>query len=212
MAEAPLARSPIAPTPPVKVEHGWEISARRSGADLRIMDCTPLAKVLVRASPDGEVARTLGVPFGRAARDEHGTLAVGAGPGEWLLLAPPGASAVVVGRVEEVTDEGLVSVFDATHGQALTRITGARAADLLTKVCGVDLSDEVTPDGAAFRSSVAKLVTDVVRDDRDGERSYLLQCERSSGQYLFEALIDAGEEFGIEIEGFNASEMQGVHG
>jgi hypothetical protein len=96
---APVARSPIAPAPPVTVEHGWEISARRTGADLRIIDCTPLTKVLVRASTDGEVARTLGVPFGRAARDESGALVVGSGPGEWLLLAPPGAGAAVTGRV-----------------------------------------------------------------------------------------------------------------
>jgi sarcosine oxidase, subunit alpha len=206
----PVARSPISPAPPVTVEHGWEISARRSGAGLRIMDCTPLAKVLVRASTDGEVARTLGVPFGRAARDEHGTLVVGSGPGEWLLLAPPEANAAVAKGVEEGQDDELVSVFDATHGRALVRITGARAADLLAKVCGVDLSDEVTPDGAAFRSSVAKLVTDVVRDDQDGVRSYLLHCERSSGQYLFDALIDAGDEFGIEVEGFVASQTQGA--
>jgi heterotetrameric sarcosine oxidase gamma subunit len=208
----PVARSPISPAPPVTVEHGWEISARRSGADLRIMDCTPLAKVLVLASTDGKLARTIGVPFGRAARDEHGTLVVGSGPGEWLLLAPPGANATVIRRVEEVPDEGLVSVFDATHGRALMRVTGARAADLLAKVCGVDLSEEVTPDGAAFRSSVAKLVIDVVRDDRAGERSYLFHCERSSGQYLFDALLDAGDEFGIEVEGFTAPEMRGVSG
>ena len=203
MAEAaPIARSPIAPVSPTTVEHGWEVSARRSGAALRITDCTPLAKVLVLASTDREVARALGVSFGRAARDAHGTLVVGSGPGEWLLLAPPGTSAAVAGRVEEVSDEGLVSVFDVTHGRALMRITGAKTVDLLAKVCGIDLSEEVTSDGAAFRSSVAKLVTDLVRDDRDGERSYLLHCERSSGQYLFDALIDAGGEFGIEVEGF----------
>ena len=211
MAE-PIARSPIPPASPVTVEHGWEISARRSGADLRIMDCTPLAKVLVLASTDGKLARTLGVPFGRAVRDEHGTLVVGSGPGEWLLLSSPGANLSVIRRVEEVPDEGLVSVFDATHGRALMRVTGARAPDLLAKVCGVDLSEEVTPHGAAFRSSVAKLVTDVVRDDRDGERSYLLHCERSSGQYLFDALLDAGNEFGMEVEGFTAPEMRGVSG
>ena len=209
---APVARSPIAPVPPVTVERGWEISARRSGAELRIMDCTPLAKVLVRASVDGEVARRLAAPFGRAARDEHGTLVVGSGPGEWLLLAPPGAWAAVARRIEEVRGEGLISAFDDTHGRALMRITGARAADMLAKVCGIDLSEEVTPDGAAFRSSVAKLVTDVVRDDRGGKRSYLLHCERSSGQYLFDALIDAGDEFGIEVEGYIASEVQGVQG
>ena len=202
MAEVPVARSPIAPAAPVTVEHGWEISARRTSASLRIMDCTPLAKVLVRASADGAVARMLAVPFRRAARDEHETLVVGSGPGEWLLLAPPGAAEAVIKRVLEVPDENLVSVFDATHGRALMRITGARAADLLAKVCGVDLSEEVTPDGTAFRSSVAKLVTDIVRDDHGGERSYLLHCERSSGQYLFDALMDAGEEFGAEVDGF----------
>jgi heterotetrameric sarcosine oxidase gamma subunit len=188
------------------VEHGWEVSARRTGAYLRIMDCTPLAKVLVRASTGGEAARALGVRFGRAARDEHGTLVVGSGPGEWLLLAPPGAGAEVAGRVEETPYAELVSVFDVTHGRALVRITGARTPDLLAKVCGIDLSERVTPDGAAFRSSVAKLVTDVVRDDLGGERSYLLHCERSSGQYLFDALLDAGDEFGIEVEGFAATE------
>ena len=208
MAEAaPIARSPISPAPPVTVEHGWEVSTRRTDADLRIMDCTLLAKVLVLASTNGEVARALGVPFGRAARDERGTLVVGSGPGEWLLLAPPGASAEVAGRVKGVSDGGLVSVLDATHGRALMRITGAKTVDLLAKVCGIDLSEEVTPAGAAFRSSVAKLVTDVVRDDLDGERSYLLHCERSTGQYLFDALIDAGDEFGIEVEGFAAPTM-----
>jgi heterotetrameric sarcosine oxidase gamma subunit len=199
---APVARSPIAPIPPTTVENGWEVSARRSAAGLKITDRTPLAKVLVMASTEGELARALGVPFGRAARDAHGTLVVGSGPGEWLLLAAPGTSAAVAQRVEEVRDEELVSVFDATHGRALMRITGPRAPDLLAKVCAIDFSEAVTPDGAAFRTSVAKLVTDVVRDDLDGERSYLLHCERSSGQYLFDALIDAGDEFGIEVDGF----------
>jgi heterotetrameric sarcosine oxidase gamma subunit len=208
---APIARSPIAQAAPTTIKHGWEVSARRSAADLKIIDCTPLAKVLVLASPDGEVARALGVPFGRAARDPHGTLVVGSGPGEWLLLAEPGTSAAVTQRVEEVKDETLVSVFDATHGRAIMRITGAKAPDLLAKVCAIDLADEVTPNGAAFRSSVAKLITDVVRDDSGGSRSYLLHCERSSGQYLFDALIDAGHEFGIEVDGFVDPGYRGVH-
>jgi heterotetrameric sarcosine oxidase gamma subunit len=204
----PVARSPIPPAPPIVIEHGWEISARQSDAELRIMDSTPLAKVLVSASPDGKFARALGIPFGRAARDEHGTLVIGSAPGEWLLLSVPGSVSEVIERVEEIPDGEMVSVFDATHGRALVRITGARAADLLSKVCAIDLSEEVTPNGTAFRSSVAKVVTDIVREDRrGGEVSYLLHCERSSGQYLFGALIDAGDEFGIEVEGYVAAEQ-----
>jgi heterotetrameric sarcosine oxidase gamma subunit len=143
-----------------------------------------------------------GVPFGCAAGDAHGTLVVGSGPGEWLLLSAPGTGAAVREHVKQIQEEEFVSVFDATHGLALVRITGARAPDLLAKVCAIDFSEAVTPNGAAFRSFVAKLVTDVIRDDLDGERSYLLHCERSSGQYLFDALIDAGNEYDIEVDGF----------
>lgn len=46
------------------------------------------------------------------------------------------------------------------------------------------------------------MITDVVRDDHAGARSYLLHCERSSGQYLFDALLDAGAASGLEVTGF----------
>ena len=58
------------------------------------------------------------------------------------------------------------------------------------------------PDGAALRTAVAAVATDVIRDDTDGIRSYLLHCERSVGQYLFDAILRAGAEFGIGVDGF----------
>lgn len=164
---------------------GWEVSDRRSSASLTLADCTLMPKWLIRG--DGVFA----VPFGRAQR-QGDTLIVGSGPGEWTVLGGEGRPAPA---------GDFVSVIDVTHGRALIRLTGARAADLLAKVCAIDFSDRVTPNGAAFRSSVAKLVTDVVRDDRDGTPAYLLHCERSSGQYLFGALLDAGAEFGIDPTG-----------
>ncbi len=199
MAEsAAVARSPIAPTPPVAIENGWEVSTRRSAADLRITDCTPLTKLLV-LGPEGGV---FGIPFGRAERDEEGVLVAGSGPGEWTLFGPPGTGEGLAGRAAAALppDEG--AVFDLTHGRAAMRITGPAAAAALAKVCAVDLAGEVSPDGAAFRSSVAKVVTDVVRDDVDGRLSYLMHCDRAFGQYLFDALLDAGAEFDIEVDGF----------
>ncbi|MDP9022618.1 MAG: sarcosine oxidase, partial [Actinomycetota bacterium] len=129
-------------------------------------------------------------------------LVVGSAPGEWYLLAPPATAGDVALRIETGGDDGPVSIVDLTHGRALLRLTGVDAASLLSKVCAIDLGDEVTPDGAAFRSSVAGVVTDVVRDDIEGRRSYLLGCERSTGQFLFDALVDAGEEFGVDVDGF----------
>jgi heterotetrameric sarcosine oxidase gamma subunit len=97
-----------------------------------------------------------------------------------------------------------VSVVDLTHGRALVRLTGPRAPDVLAAVCGIDLSEAITSDGAAFRAPVAALATDVIRDDVAGVRSYLLHCERSSGRYLFDAITSVGHDFGIETDGFRA--------
>lgn len=201
----PVARSPIPTEDPFELVGGWEVSRRRSSAPLRIVDCAPTAKVLVRARPGGEVAAALGVPFGRAARDESATLVVGSGPGEWTLLSAPGSAAEVIARILALPDDALVSAVDITHGRALMRLTGTDAPRLLSKLCAIDFDDAVTPQGSAFRSSVAKVATDVVRDDHNGTRSYLLHCERSSGQYLFEALLDAGSEFGAERDGWTSA-------
>jgi heterotetrameric sarcosine oxidase gamma subunit len=194
----PIARSPISAAAPTEVIGGWEVSVRRSSAPLRLTDCTPMAKVLLRAPCESSTAQLLDVPFGHARRLDD-ILVVGSGPTEWLFLGPVGSSpAASLGTAP--TDDH-VTMIDLTHGRALVRLTGADAPLVLAKVCAIDVSDDVTPDATAFRSSVAKVATDVVRDDLAGDRSYLLHCERSSGQYLFDALLDAGCEFGIEVEG-----------
>jgi len=201
----PVARSPIAPPPPVLVLEGWEVSGRRATAGLTLTDCTPLAKVQVRAPIGGRAAAELAVPFGRVARDQAGTLVAGSGPGEWLLLAAPGEGPALTARATGLAARcpgELVTATDITHGRALIRLNGSRGADVLARVCGIDTGEDITPDGAAFRTSVAAVATDVIRDDTGGERSYLLHCERSSGAYLFGALLTAGGEFGIEIDGF----------
>ena len=221
----PVSRSPIAPAPPVRVEAGWEVSGCRSEAALTITDCTPLAKVHLRAPWNGAMAKALGVPFGRADRDgasqggasqggasqdgaspDGAWLVVGSGPGEWLVLAPPDAAAAVTDWLATVAADAagdeFVSVTDLTHGRALVRVTGPDAADLLARLCGTDLEDDMAPDGAALRSGVAGVATDIIRDDQAAVPSYLLHCERSSGQYLFGALVSAGESFGIGVDGF----------
>jgi heterotetrameric sarcosine oxidase gamma subunit len=210
---APLARSPIAPVPPVRVEAGWEVSGCRSDAPLTITDLTPLAKVQLRAPWSGAMAKALGVPFGRAAREAvtpdgpaGAWLVAGSGPGEWLVLAPPGSAAPVADWLATVAADAagdeFVSMTDLTHGRALVRITGPDAAGLLARLCGADLHDDMAPDGAALRSAVAGVATDIIRDDQAAVPSYLLHCERSSGQYLFGALVGAGQELDIGVDGF----------
>jgi sarcosine oxidase gamma subunit len=107
-------------------------------------------------------------------------------------------------------------VVDLTHARVLIRIVGADSARVLSKLCGINFGDTTTPDGTALRTSVARLVGEVIRNDLAEPsagtaepgglvRSYLIMCERSAGQYLFDALLDAGQEYDIDIEGFGAS-------
>lgn len=205
------ARGPITPAPPEVVVAGWVVSGRRSTAALVLTDCTPLVKVALKAAHGGPMAEMLGVPFGRTDRRSwdlqapgSDVLVVGSGPGEWLVLAPPGTQDRAVGQADDAAagaDE-LVTCVDVTHGRAVVRLTGDQAVDLLAKECGLDFADHVRPDGTAVRTAVAKLATDVVRDDRAGTPSYLLHCERSSGQYLFDSLLEAGRELGVDVTGF----------
>lgn len=199
----PVARSPIRPASPVTVIDGWEVSTRVSSAPLTLADETSLTKIVVHAPEHGAYANERSaVPFGRAIRHPDGTFEIGAGPGEWFFLGVASERrAELAARGADGADD-FVTVVDLTHGRALVRLSGADAPRVMAKVCAIDLDDAVTPDGSAFRTSVAKLVTDVVRDDlAEGTRSYLLHCDRSSGQYLFDALLDAGAEFGIEVVG-----------
>lgn len=198
-----VARSPIRPTGPVGFVGGWEVGTGRSSAALRLADHTPLCKVWIVAPRDGAMAHALG-PAGRAVRRSDGTLACGLGPGEWIVLAPPGDGAVVgrlAARAAELDEQ--VTVIDQTHGRALLRLTGDTAPEVLAGICAIDLHDTVTPDGAALRTQVAAVTTDLVRDDRDGVRSYLLGCEWSSGQYLFDEVHHAGGGLDLAVDGFH---------
>lgn len=192
----PIAASPLRTPGPKAVLDGWEVSVTTAETDLSIADMSPLAKVLVRSD-----SAPFDVPYGTARPDDHTNLIVGSAPGEWLVLGPPATAEVIA---EGIPRPGFTIVVDLTHGRAVMRVTGAAAPPMLSKVCAIDLSDPMAPNGAAFRAPVGGVVTDIIRLDRGGIRSYLLHCERSSGQYLFDVLIDAGTEYRIGIVGFGS--------
>lgn len=160
--------------------------------DAQLTEQADLPKVEVRAAPDGGLATALGVPYGRAMRDSRGVLVVGTTPEGWLLLAPDGRAPSMVRTVEDLAGREFVTAVDVSHGYACFQITGHAARSVLAKLCAIDLTDRAMPDGTAFRSLLAGITATVVREDKDGELSYLVLCERSYGQYIADVLVDAG--------------------
>ncbi len=165
-------------------------------AALVLRDESAMTKVIVRAAAGTAARAALAQSFG-GSRSTVGVLIAGLRPDEWMLL---GSAPEVTSWIDTMSTDGHVSVVDWTHGRAQFRLTGELATSALEKVCGLDWSDAMTPNGAATSGSVAKVTCDIIRDDLDGVPSYLILCDRSFGQYLFDALLDAGDEFTITAE------------
>ena len=174
--------------------------ATAESGDLVLADASATVKWLVRASGSpNAAAERLGAPFGSSQTAAGGALVLGSRPGEWIVLGTAGAVTETVEGLDGLDSSDFVTAVDWTHGRALLRVTGDAAPRMLEKVCSLDWSDPMTPDGAVASASVAKVTCDIARNDVDGTPSYLVFCDRSFGQYLFDALIDAGDEFGLSV-------------
>lgn len=162
-----------------------------ANAAITLTDQSAMTKSLVRSDQP-----QLGVVFGTSAK--HGdALVAGTRPDEWLIL---GSADAVASAEADVDTAGFTSVIPFTHGRSIFRVTGKPVTSMLEKVCGLDWSDDITPNGAVVTASVALTTCDIIRDDVNGLPSYLLQCDRSFGQYLFDALVDSSNEFGASVE------------
>ena len=167
-----------------------------SDGSVTLTDAYATTKVQVRAGAGTAAAAALGVSYGSSTRNAGGDLVCGTRPDEWTIYGDPGRSGAIAASVPT---EGFVTVIDITHGRAMLRISGSNATAALSKICNLDLSDELTPNGAVFSGSLGSVGCDWVRDDQGGETSFLISCERSFGKFLFTAVADACAEFGLSV-------------
>lgn len=113
------------------------------------------------------------VALGKAQRRDA-DLVFSVAPGEWLILGDrPGG----------------IDVVDLTHVRAMFRLIGTGARAMLEHVCAIDLSDEMTPNGAAARTLIAGVATELVRDDTPEGPSYLLLMSRSFARHVWDRLV-----------------------
>ncbi len=151
----------------------------RSPIDRPAVDVAPA----VRLSDESQLAKwriwedVHGVAIGRAGRHAE-SLVLAVSPGEWIVIGEPPAG---------------IEAVDLTHVRAALRLTGSAARQVLAKVCALDLSDVMTPDGASARTLVAGIATEIARDDLGREPSYLLLVSRSFARSLWDRLVAAAE-------------------
>ncbi|MCB5160739.1 sarcosine oxidase subunit gamma family protein [Marinomonas algarum] len=97
----------------------------------------------------------------------------------------------------EVAAMGVENVYPlyCQHSHACFMLTGAETENMFSKVCGVDLRNNVFPVGAVAQTSVARTGAIVTKQTHAQGDYFLLFADIASVQYLWEALTDAAAEF-----------------
>lgn len=95
--------------------------------------------------------------------------------------------------------------IDVTSVFAAFLLIGPRGRDVLGKLSSVPLADRSFRDGAATQTSVAHVHTTILRQDRRTLPAFLLLAARDYAGHLWEAILHAGQEYGLAPIGQEAA-------
>lgn len=197
-------------------EAGWLIpqsyeGVRVSTSRVGLIDESGFGKIMIHGRAGGQVAAVLGIEPPEAIGQGvfAGDTAVYRLRADQLFVStPPGSETVALAAAD--TGGERVTITDVTHGRAQLRLVGPASAELLGRLCGLDLRADHFPDHTARQTSVAKTTQLIIRHDLvdhdldDGRLlSYSIIGARSLGAYLWETILDSGSDLGIRPLGTN---------
>ncbi|RUM97577.1 sarcosine oxidase subunit gamma [Pseudaminobacter arsenicus] len=167
-----------------------------------------LVQIFARRGQWSAVAKAAKAHFGVEAPTRP--QAVSGKAGVLLWSGPDQLSALTARRGDEIRPldalrdrfAGIASLSDQSDGRCLLRISGARARDMLAKVSSVDLDAAVFPVGAAAATAIDHTAANLWReaDAADGSPVFKLLVFSSFADSLWDTLVDAAAEYGIEVE------------
>lgn len=100
--------------------------------------------------------------------------------------------------------DGSVSAEDVTERYACIGLWGPRAREIFRRVAAEDVSSEVFPYLTARSLSVARIAVRALRVTYVGELGWELYAPMADGLALWDALWEAGKEFGLAAAGYRA--------
>lgn len=129
---------------------------------------------------------------------------------EFLILTGPSTyskrQAIEQMLMRQVESEQFVSVVDQTSGMAGLLIAGPASRSLMSKLCALSFHSDAFPNLHVAQSSFAKVHATLLRNDFGEVPVFELYVDRSYAVYVWETLMDAGQEFDIVPVGWTAIE------
>ena len=223
-------------------DHGWQCADSYGSVDAEVRalreqvglsDISPLAKLDIQGH---DVFALLGqklslgisletVPVGRVVRIPAQALRLDTQASGLLcslarnharLISPPGTAGAVHARVESViqqtADSACIHLTDVTSNFTAVQIVGPLSRELLRKLTALDLRSAQFPDLSCAQGSLASIHVLVLRADIQAHLAYQVYCGREFGAYVWDALLDAGQEFGARPFGLAAQRQLQAQG
>ena len=121
----------------------------------------------------------------------------------FYIRAEAGREQEIIAKATEAATD-LVTATDETDGRSEILLAGPAADICLSRICGLDFHADEFPNHTAKQSSVAKIRQLIIRNDVGKMPAYVLSGGRSYALYLWETLMDAGQDLTIRAIGRDA--------
>jgi sarcosine oxidase subunit gamma len=171
-----------------------------SGGAIAVAEIPFLTQIDLRLDPAdsaGLAAEAVGKELGVALPTDPGTsaragdlTALWLGPDEWLIVAPPGATADLTARLRCATE--LASVVDVSAQRTTLSLGGPHARDLLAQGCSIDLHERAFAPGRCVQTTLAH--APVVLLQASTEPVFWILVRASFALHLVDWLVDAAVE------------------
>jgi sarcosine oxidase subunit alpha len=178
-------------------------------ASVGICDATPMAKMDLQGRGAAEFfSRLFEEPAPAihcvAVLHRQGTqiLAARLRADRMLLLSAAEERGRLLANLSNAAGNHCVHVNDLTSALAAVRVVGPRTLPLLKKMTSAQV-EALHRDGC-LQAAVARIPATLVRSDFGTQRGWLLLASRDYGAYLWQCLLSAGHEFGIQPIGLVA--------
>jgi sarcosine oxidase gamma subunit family protein len=183
----PMERNHLAAGAALEARDGWRIAIYepRDGLAAWAADLSHTGKLDVRGSA-GQIDELTGsLDLGRANSTD----------GVWTLRLSPTHAVVLCpfDRVAELSERIGAGVVDMTCGWAAVMLGGAAAREVFMRSSSLDVREDRFPPGSCMAGSVMRCPSIVLND---AGRLWVL-CGWEFGEYMWEALLDAGVSFDI---------------
>ena len=175
-------------------------------AGIFLKECRHTGKLILRGDPNDELfiketSKVLGYKLPLIPNtflQKNDCASVWLGPDEWLLNSIPGDESLLENDLNMTLKDVHHSVTDVSDNSTIIQLSGPNARSVIMKGCAVDVHPRVFNPGDAFQSNLA--AASVIMWQLDLIPTFNIMVRASFASYLWKWLLDAGAEFGVQIQ------------